>query len=41
MKVSTIIHAINLRFILLVIIRTKITLQSLTRKNRQNIVIAW
>lgn len=41
MKVSTIIHAINLRFVLLVIIRTKITVQSLIRKNRQNIVIAW
>lgn len=41
MKVSTIIHAINLRFILLVIIRTKITVQSLARKNRQNIVITW
>lgn len=40
MKVSTIIHAINLRFILLVIIRTKITVQSLARKNRQNMVIA-
>lgn len=41
MKVSTIIHAINLRFVLLVIIRTKITVQSLARKNRQNMVIAW
>ncbi len=40
MKVNTIIHAINLRFIFLVIIRTKITVQSLVRKNRQNIVIA-
>lgn len=41
MKVSTIIHAINLRFILLVVIRTKITVQSFARKNRQNIVITW
>ena len=41
MKLSTIIHAITLRFILLVVIRTKITVQSLAHKNRQNIVIAW
>ena len=41
MKVSTIIHAINLRFILLVVIRTKITVQSFAHKNRQNIVITW